>query len=83
MGESFFSNLKKERIKKRICASREVATSGISDYIDGLYSPARRDNHFGGVSPDELEAAHRPRRSGVQLNKALVNRMPHRFLKLL
>lgn len=64
VAESFFSSLKKERIKKRIYANRDMATSDISDYIDGFYNPTRRHGHLGGVSPDEFEAAHRHPRSG-------------------
>jgi len=36
VAESFFSSLKKERIKKRIYKNREIATSDISDYIDSF-----------------------------------------------
>lgn len=65
VAESFFSSLKKEWIKKRIYASREVATSDISEYIDGFYNLTRRHSHLGGVSPDEFEAAHHQPRLGV------------------
>lgn len=65
VAESFFSSLKKERIKKRIYASREVATSDLSEYIEGLYNLTRSHSHLGGFSPDEFEAAHRHPRSGV------------------
>ena len=34
VAESFFSSLKKERIKKRIYKDRETATKDIADYID-------------------------------------------------
>jgi len=63
--ESFFSSLKKERIKKRIYADRETAVSDVSDYIEQFYNPTRRHSHLGGVSPIEFEAAHRSRRSAV------------------
>lgn len=36
VAESFFSSLIKERIKKRIYPRRDVATSDIADYIDGI-----------------------------------------------
>ncbi len=65
VAESFFSSLKKERIKQRIYASREVATSDISEYIEGFYNLTRRHSHLGGVSSDGFEAAHRHPRSGV------------------
>lgn len=63
--ESFFSSLKKERIKKRIYTDRNTAMLDISEYIDGFYNPIRRHSHLGGVSPNEFEAAHRIRRSRV------------------
>jgi putative transposase len=65
VAESFFSSLKKERIKKHIYADREAATLALAEYIDGFYNPIRRHSHLGGVSPDEFEAAHRKRKSGV------------------
>ncbi|RDI96790.1 IS3 family transposase [Dyella solisilvae] len=65
VAESFFGSLKKERIKKRIYANREVAIQDISSYIDEFYNPTRRHSHLGGVSPDEFEATHRTRRPRV------------------
>jgi putative transposase len=56
--ESFFSSLKKERIKKRIYPSRDVALADIADYIDTFYNRTRRHSHLGGVSPEEFETAH-------------------------
>ena len=55
VAESFFSSLKKERIKKRIYKNRAVATADISDYIESFYNPIRRHQHLGGVSPDQFE----------------------------
>jgi putative transposase len=57
--ESFFSSLKKERIKKRIYPSRDVALADIADYIDSFYNRTRRHSHLGGVSPEEFEATHK------------------------
>ena len=65
VAESFFSSLKKERIKKRIYADRETALNDVSEYIEDFYNPKRRHSYLGGVSPDDYEAAHRQRRSGV------------------
>jgi putative transposase len=62
VAESFFSSLKKERIKKRIYQNREVATAEISDYINKFYNPTRRHSHLGGVSPEAFEAAAKRRR---------------------
>lgn len=65
VAESFFSSLKKERIKKRIYADRESAVMDVTDYIKEFYNPVRRHSYLGGVSPIEFETAHRGRRSGV------------------
>lgn len=65
VAESFFSSLKKERIKKRIYSDRETAALDVPDYIEGSYNPTRHHSHLGGVSPIEFEAAHRSRRSGA------------------
>jgi putative transposase len=59
VAESFFSSLKKERIKKRIYKNRETAATDISDYIDVFYNKTRRHSHLGGVSPEMFEAATR------------------------
>jgi putative transposase len=58
--ESFFSSLKKERIKKQIYNTRQQATEDIADYIDGFYNPTRRHQYLSGVSPDQFEAAVKP-----------------------
>ena len=42
VAESFFSSLKKERIKKKIYRTRELAQAEISDYIDSFYNPTCR-----------------------------------------
>lgn len=56
---SFFSRLKKERIKKHIYRTRELALIDLSDYIDSFYNTKRCHQHLGGVSPDQFEAAHK------------------------
>jgi putative transposase len=61
VAESFFSSLKKERIRKRIYKDRETATADIADYIDTFYNQTRRHSHLGGVSPEEFEAAAKGR----------------------
>ena len=65
VAESFFSSLKKERIKKQIYKNRQLGSADVADYIDTFYNRTRRHSHLGGVSPDEFEAAHKPRRRGV------------------
>jgi putative transposase len=65
VAESFFSSLKKERIKKQIYKNREVAVADIAHYIDTFYNSTRRHSHLGGVSPEQFEAAHKPRRKSL------------------
>ena len=57
VAESFFSSLKKERVKKRIYKNRSAATADVSDYIESFYNRTRRHQHLGGVSPEAYEAA--------------------------
>jgi len=63
VAESFFSSLKKKRIKKRIYQNRDIATADISEYIDLFYNQTRRHRHLSGVSPEEFEAAALRRRA--------------------
>lgn len=65
VAESFFSSLKKERVKKRIYKNRAIAWHDIADYIETFYNRTRRHSHLGGVSPEQFEAAHKPRRNSV------------------
>jgi putative transposase len=57
VAESFFSSLKKERIKKRIYKTREMARADVFDYIEAFYNRSRRHSHLGGVSPEAFERA--------------------------
>ena len=57
VAESFFSSLKKERIKKRIYKTRDMAKADIFDYIEMFYNQTRRHSHIGGVSPEAFERA--------------------------
>jgi len=57
VAESFFGSLKKERIKKRIYKTRDLARADIFDYIEMFYNPTRRHSHLGGVSPEAFEQA--------------------------
>jgi len=57
VAESFFSSLKKERIKKRVYKTRNLARADIFDYIESFYNRIRRNSHIGGVSPEAFEAA--------------------------
>jgi putative transposase len=55
--ESFFSSLKKERIRKRVYKTRNLARADIFDYIEVFYNRTRRHSHLDGVSPEAFERA--------------------------
>lgn len=57
VAESFFSSLKKERIRKRIYKTRDLARADVFDYIEAFYNRTRRHSHLGGVSPEAFESA--------------------------
>ena len=56
VAESFCSSLKKERIRKRIYKTHEIATAEIDEYIETFYNRTRRHSHLSGVSPEAFEA---------------------------
>jgi len=57
MAESFFSGLKKERIKNQVYKTRDRVRADIFDYIEMFYNRQRRHSHLGGVSPEAFEQA--------------------------
>jgi putative transposase len=52
---SFFSNLKNERIKKRIYSTQAEAMSEIFAYIEGFFNSFHRYKHLDQLSPYEGE----------------------------
>jgi putative transposase len=54
VAESFFSSLKKERVKEQIYKNRELALHDVADYIERFYNPTRRHSYLGGVSPEQF-----------------------------
>jgi len=57
VAESFFSSLKKERIRRRVYHSVAEAKADVFDYIEMFYNPRRRHSHLGDVSPEAFECA--------------------------
>ncbi|MFW7525170.1 IS3 family transposase [Vibrio ostreicida] len=55
VAESFFSLLKKDRVKSKIYKTRDEARSEIFDYIECFYNPKRNHGTNGGQSPNEYE----------------------------
>lgn len=58
MAESFFSNLKKERVRGGVYGNREEAHSDVFDYIEVFYNRQRRHGHLGGLAPMMFEAVN-------------------------
>lgn len=57
VAESFFSSLKKERVRRKIYRTRDEARVDLFDYIEMFYNPKRRHSHIGGISPEAFENA--------------------------
>jgi putative transposase len=57
LAESFFSSLKKERIRKRSYKTRDLARADIFDYVKVFYNRTRRHSHLDHVSPEAFERA--------------------------
>lgn len=55
VAKSFFSALKKERIRRRIYPNRAAAATDVFDYIEMFYNPIRRHGSAGDMSPVEFE----------------------------
>jgi len=53
--ESFFSSLKKERVRGRTYLTREEARADIFDYIEVFYNRTRRHSKLGMLSPVDFE----------------------------
>lgn len=53
--ESFFSSLKKERIKRKIYPTREEAKTEIFEYIEVFYNRTRRHSYSNQLSPMAFE----------------------------
>jgi putative transposase len=56
VAESFFSNLKKEKIKNRIYNTRGEAKSDVFEYIEMFYNRKRRHGYLNQMSPMAFEA---------------------------
>lgn len=55
VAESFFQLLKRERVRRRIYATRDEARQDIFDYIEMFYNPKRRHSLSNDLSPVEYE----------------------------
>lgn len=53
--ESFFSLLKRERIKRQTYQTREEAKADVFDYIEVFYNRKKRHAYLGYTSPVDFE----------------------------
>lgn len=56
--ETFFQLLKRERIRRKIYATREEARNDVFNYIELFYNPVRRHSYTNNLSPVEYEKAY-------------------------
>lgn len=71
VAESFFSNLKKEKIRRSVYKSREEARQAIFHYIEMFYNPKRRHTNNGRTSPNEYERQYFLSQESVQRSQSL------------
>ncbi len=55
VAESFFANLKKEKIRRKKYPTREEARHAVFEYIELFYNPKRRHTHNNRVAPTVYE----------------------------
>ena len=65
VAESFFSSLKRERIRRRTYKTREEARQDVFDYIEMFYNPVRKHVRNGMLSPVEFERQQILKAEGV------------------
>ncbi len=53
--ESFFSLLKRERIRRRIYLTKDAARADVFDYIEMFHNPKRRHSSTSGLFPADFE----------------------------
>jgi hypothetical protein len=69
VAESFFSSLKRERIRRRTYRTREKARQDVFNYIDMFYNPVRKQVTNGMLSPVEFERQRILKAEGVQKSR--------------
>lgn len=65
VAESFFSNLKKDKIRRRIYETRAEAKQAVFHYIEMVYNPKRRHTNNQRVSPNNFEREYFKQLEGV------------------
>lgn len=57
VAESFFTSLKTELIRLKICTTRQEPRQDVFDYIELVHNPKRRHAKNGMLSPADFEMA--------------------------
>ena len=65
VAESFFSNLKKDKIRRRIYETRAEAKQAVFHYIEMVYNPKRLHTNNQRVSPNNFEREYFKQLEGV------------------
>ncbi len=65
VAESFFSSLKRERIRRRTYKTRDEARQDVFDYIEMFYNPVRKQVRNGMLSPVQFERQQILKAEGV------------------
>ena len=65
VAESFFTSLKRERIRRRTYKNREEARQDVFDYVEMFYNPVRKQVRNGMLSPVEFERQQILKAEGV------------------
>jgi putative transposase len=65
VAESFFQLLKRERIRRKVYATRDEAREDVFNYIELFYNPSRRHGNNEGLSPVNFEKQHYQRLKSV------------------
>src|SRR5665213_636852 len=63
--ESFFSLLKRERVRRKTYKTRDDARQDVFDYIEMFYNPQRKHVRNGMLSPNKFEAQQKMNPQGV------------------
>lgn len=65
VAESFFQLLKRERVRRKIYHTRNLAKQDVFDYIEMFYNPKRRHSVSAGISAVEYEKQYFERLESV------------------
>jgi len=65
LAESFFSSLKRERIRRRTYKTREEARQDVFGSVEMFYNPVRKQVRNGMLSPVALERQQIAKAEGV------------------